>query len=114
MKNTDHNKTSADNLRRKAEDEIKKESTSPDQSLSEGGTLKLLHELQVHQIELVMQNEELMEVQKNEKKAEKELSKSQEEFRDLFDNAPVGYHELDSEGRIVKMNQTELNMLGFT
>ena len=34
-------------------------------------------------------------------------------FRPLFDNAPVGYHELDAAGRITKVNKTELSMLGF-
>ena len=34
-------------------------------------------------------------------------------YRPLFDNAPVGYHELDAEGRISKVNQTELAMLGY-
>ena len=47
------------------------------------------------------------------KKAEDELQASREEFKDLFDNAPVGYHEIDSEGRIVHMNQTELDMFGY-
>ena len=45
--------------------------------------------------------------------AENELKKSQEDFKDLFDNAPIGYHEIDADGRIIRMNQTELNMLGY-
>ena len=48
------------------------------------------------------------------KMTESELDKSQKEFKELFDNAPVGYHEIDSEGRIVLINQTELNMLGYS
>ncbi|MDR3652986.1 MAG: PAS domain S-box protein [Paludibacter sp.] len=48
------------------------------------------------------------------KKAENELSESRANFKDLFENAPVGYHELDDKGRIVRINQTELNMLGFS
>ena len=47
-------------------------------------------------------------------KVEKELLESREDFKDLFNNAPVGYHEIDSEGRIVRMNQTELTMLGYS
>ncbi|ADQ80304.1 putative PAS/PAC sensor protein [Paludibacter propionicigenes WB4] len=39
---------------------------------------------------------------------------SREDFIDLFDNAPIGYHEVDTEGRIVRVNRTELNMLGYT
>jgi PAS domain S-box-containing protein len=40
------------------------------------------------------------------------LQKSREEFKELFDSAPIGYHELDAQGRIVRVNQTELKMLG--
>ncbi|MFZ6013067.1 MAG: CHASE3 domain-containing protein [Bacteroidota bacterium] len=36
------------------------------------------------------------------------------EIRDLYDLAPCGYHSLDNEGRVVRMNQTELNWLGYT
>lgn len=43
-----------------------------------------------------------------------ELKESRENFKNLFDHAPVGYHEIDAEGRIVQMNQTELNMHGYT
>ncbi|MDP4238199.1 MAG: PAS domain S-box protein, partial [Bacteroidota bacterium] len=55
----------------------------------------------------------IQDISENEK-AENELKKSREEFKDLFNNAPVGYHELDSEGRIAQMNQTELDMYGYT
>ena len=48
------------------------------------------------------------------KEAENKLIASQQEFKDLFDNAPVGYHEIDKEGRIKRINQTELTMLGYT
>ena len=48
------------------------------------------------------------------KEADLKTKESQENFIDLFDNAPVGYHEIDTEGRIVRMNQTELTMLGYT
>jgi diguanylate cyclase (GGDEF)-like protein/PAS domain S-box-containing protein len=36
------------------------------------------------------------------------------EIHDLYDNAPVGYHSLDAEGVIQRINQTELNWLGYT
>lgn len=39
-------------------------------------------------------------------------SRNEQKFRDLFDDAPVGYHELDYEGRIVRINRTELRLLG--
>ncbi len=42
------------------------------------------------------------------------LHQSRERFKDLFDNAPMGYHEVDATGRLVHINQTELKMLGYT
>ena len=48
------------------------------------------------------------------KQAEESLRRSREEFKDLFDNAPVGFHEVDTKGRIVRINNTELKMLGYT
>jgi PAS domain S-box-containing protein len=48
------------------------------------------------------------------KKREMEYTQKDLEYIDLFENAPIGYHEIDLEGRIVRMNQTELNMLGYT
>jgi PAS domain S-box-containing protein len=47
------------------------------------------------------------------KRAEEELRKSEERFKDLYDNAPVGYHEYDTEGRITRVNRTDLEMLGY-
>ena len=46
--------------------------------------------------------------------AEEALCRSQEEFKDLFDNAPVGFHEVDAEGRLVRINNTELKLLGYS
>jgi PAS domain S-box-containing protein len=48
------------------------------------------------------------------KQAEEALRKREEEFRTLFDDAPVGYHEYDSEGRITRVNRTDLKILGYT
>lgn len=37
-----------------------------------------------------------------------------DETRDLYENAPCGYHSLDSNGKFVRINNTELNWLGYT
>ncbi len=48
------------------------------------------------------------------KQAEAASRQSHEEFKDLFDSAPIGFHEINAEGRLVRINKTELNMLGYT
>jgi len=48
------------------------------------------------------------------KRAEQERLQSEARFRDMFDNAPVAYHELDVEGRYTRINRTEELMLGYT
>ena len=48
------------------------------------------------------------------RQVEEALRKSEERFRELYDNAPVGYHEYDSEGRITNVNLTDFEMLGYT
>ena len=48
------------------------------------------------------------------KQAEEALRKSEQRFRELYDNAPVGYFEYDTQGRITNINRTELEMLGYT
>jgi PAS domain S-box-containing protein len=48
------------------------------------------------------------------KRAEEALIESDRRFRELFYDAPVGYHELDTEGRITCVNTTELLMLGYS
>jgi len=47
------------------------------------------------------------------KPIEEALIESERKFREIFDGAPVGYHELDMEGRIIRVNRTELGMLGY-
>ena len=42
------------------------------------------------------------------------LRKNQQELDDLYNNAPCGYHSLDKNGLIVRMNMTELNWLGYS
>ena len=65
----------------------------------------LIHELNVHQIELEMQNEEL-------RRAQDELAESRDEFANLYDTAPVGYFTLDKKGVILRANPTGVALLG--
>ena len=61
--------------------------------------MQLLHELQVHQIELELQNEELRNSQNN-------LEESRSRYMQLYHNAPVGYVVLNHVGIIKQVNAT--------
>lgn len=47
------------------------------------------------------------------KTAQLALIKSEEKYRDLYDNAPDMYHTLDKDGVIIDCNETEARMLGY-
>ncbi len=47
------------------------------------------------------------------KQADEALQKSAEEIRDLYNRAPCGYHSLDKDGVFVRINDTELDWLGY-
>ena len=46
--------------------------------------------------------------------AEAALRESEKKFQQFYDEAPVGYHELDTKGRITRVNRKELEILGYT
>jgi PAS domain-containing protein len=93
----------ADKLRREAEALLKKK-PSAEKPVSDHDQLALLHELQVHKIELELQNAELS-------RAYLEAQELQEKYLDLYDFAPVGYFTLSTKGEIRELNLHAASML---
>ena len=75
-------------------------------SRSKQETQRLLHELEVHQIELEMQNEELRTVRNN-------IETVLEKYTDLYDFAPIGYFSLDRTGIVRNANIACSSLLGI-
>jgi PAS domain S-box-containing protein len=105
MKKDKNAPTEAAELRRKAEERLRKKKTKKPRSETEQDTQSLLHELQVHQIELEMQNEEL-------KQARVAVEAALERYTNLYDFAPVGYFTLSRDGAIRQANLTGASLLG--
>lgn len=95
--------SNAAGLRRRAEAGLRRRAVKPGsaQPPPKPATppIRLLHELQVHQVELEMQNAELREVRDR-------METLLEKYTDLYDFAPVGYFSLDRQGRILDVNLT--------
>jgi len=98
----------AGELRRKAE-EIAQETAGKAPNQGEAGTLEetqhLLHELQVHQIELELQNEEL-------RQAEAQLAEVRARYFDLYDLSPVGFVTISEQELLLETNLTITTLLG--
>ena len=92
-------------LRKIAEEQLKVKHKKIAQPDMEVDVKKLMHELQVHQIELEMQNEELRQAYE---RAETALKK----YTMMYDLAPIGYFTLDSDGCISDLNFTGADLLG--
>ena len=93
-------------LRRRAEEKAHADEAQAQKPLSPKESGRLLHELQVHQIELEMQNKEL-------RPAQGELETARARYFDLFDLAPVGYFTLSEQGLILEVNLTAAGLLGM-
>ncbi len=100
--------TTGDELNRLAEKRLREKIRTDYPRGIEEESLRLLHELQVHKIELEMQNEELLKERAKLKQMEAQLGK----YSDLYDFATVGYFNLDHRGTIHAVNLTGSGFLG--
>ncbi len=89
-------------LRRRAEGRL---SGRPGDRKLNPGAQRLFHELEVHKIELEMQNAELQE-------ARDKIETLLETYIDLYDFAPVGYYSVDEHSQILAVNLTGAALLG--
>jgi PAS domain S-box-containing protein len=91
-------------LRSKAEAKLAASENQPKRALD---PLRLVHELQVHQIELEIQNEELVA-------ANHALESLRAKYQALFESAPIGYLTMSVGGEIRDANPRAADMLGRT
>ena len=100
------NKYEFDRLRQNAEELLKNKTDIYGVQFSESDTLELIHDLEVHQIELEMQNEELLRTRAS-------ALKTAEKYSELYDFSPSGYFTFSKVGEILKLNLRGANMLGM-
>jgi formate hydrogenlyase transcriptional activator len=95
----------ADKLRRRAEEQLTAQAQKMRRPRTEYEAQRLLHELQVYQLELEMQLEQLHQ-------AKEEIEISRNKYAELYDLAPVGYFTFDAQGLIRELNLAGAQMLG--
>lgn len=95
-----------DELRRRAESDLSRVVKQSLPNLAPENVEALVHELQVHQIEIQMQCYELQ-------RAQLEAEESRDRYRELYESIPVGYLTIDASGRIYDMNPACARLLGI-
>lgn len=102
MNNSNSQENDFSKLRKKAEEKLKQRGTRS----AKRPCAEIEHELNVHEIELQMQNSELIATQEK-------LTTTLKEYEELFEFSPVGYFILDRNGLIKKVNKLGCNKLGI-
>jgi signal transduction histidine kinase len=97
--------TAATELRRHAEERLRTKTSELHQPRTEEVSQQFIHELEVHQIELEMQNAELLQ-------ARDEVETALDKYTDLYDFAPVGYFTLDCNAAISAVNLAGACLIG--
>jgi PAS domain S-box-containing protein len=105
MKKQNQKAADATWLRQKAEEQLRQRKSETVKMVTEEDMLKLIHELEVHQVELELQNEELV-------LANNKARAATEKYEELYDFAPSGYFTLSRQGNILEMNLRIAQMLG--
>jgi PAS domain S-box-containing protein len=103
MNDPEEGKKQSARLRWRAEEALRRKA-APERSDFEGSQ-RTIHELRVYQIELTMQNEELLRIQR-------ELDSARARYFDLYDLAPVGYCIVSQDGLVLEANLTAVTLLG--
>jgi len=98
-----YKKLKSEVLRQKAEDALNKNLAGNHPYLEED-SLRLLHELRVHKVELELQNEELIQ-------ANELIRTTSEKYSELYDFAPIGYFTLSKAGYINELNLSGASLL---
>lgn len=107
MKNDESDEGRYIDLRQCAQELLKKKRAEDIKFMSEADIRAIVHELQVHQIEIEMQNEELQ-------RAYNTAEEMRDRYIDLFDFSPVGYFTLnEDDGSIFEVNLSGAAMLGI-
>jgi PAS domain-containing protein len=91
--------------RQRAGQRLKRPPARAGEAPTQEATARLLHELQVHQVELEMQHEQLTA-------ARAEVAAGRARYADLYDFAPTAYLTLDREGAIRQTNLAGARLLG--
>lgn len=92
-------------LRQKVEALLKNKHSLNGSQLPGKETLNVLRELEVHQVELELQNEELTS-------ARSAAQRMAQKYAELYDFAPSGYFTLSKDGKIIELNLSGAEMLG--
>lgn len=103
----DKNKYPGEHLRKAAEERLARKNPEPICKIGTSDQQKLIQELQIHQIELELQNEELIA-------ARQTADELRQEYQTLFDLAPVGYLVIGPNSMILRCNTRAAELIGTT
>ena len=101
-----HPATATESLREQAEARLREQRVAVSRRQSDADNHRPPHELQVHQVELQIQNQALLELRE-------QLERNLEKYVDLYDFAPVGYLTVTGDGTIQEMNLAGAALLGL-